>query len=328
MQYNVVGIGNAIVDILSNVSNDYINEHGLTKGSMILIDEKKATEFYKTLEKTTIRSGGSVANSIAGMALAGMKVAFIGKIADDEHGKNFKEDIANIGIYFNTSPLTNSAATATSTVLVTPDAQRTMNTYLGASVYLSESDIDEDLIKNSEILYLEGYLWDSDSARKAIIKSAKIAKENNTQIAFSLSDSFCVDRYKEEFLEFIKDYVSIIFANEDEIKMLFNSFDVKIAADLAKDICDTVVITLGANGAMAVTKTQSETVSVQNVTSVKDTTGAGDLFAAGFLSGYCKKVALTDCLNIGTLFASEIISHIGARPEKDLKGIVEECLKA
>ncbi len=318
--FEIIGIGNAIVDVLANVNEEFLKQNNMIKGNMALVDEKQSENIYSSLNKdeVTMCSGGSVANTINGVALAGVSAAFMGKIAHDEIGQIFSDDIKKSGVYFNTKQNPTPPATAKSIVCITDDAERTMNTFLGVSCNLSSDDIDESLIKNAKFLLTEGYLWDSETAKQAIIKAAKIAKENNVKVVFSLSDAFCVDRHREDFLNFIKEYTSIIFGNDAEIKALAQNQDIDAATNLVQNLCDITVITLGAKGAMAIQNNKTTIVPAKSVQNVIDTTGAGDLFSAGFLVGLCKNLEIENSLKLGTIFAGEIITHIGAKPVDNL----------
>ncbi len=321
-QIDVLGIGNAIVDIIDKVEDKFLEDNSLTKGHMCLIDTDEAEALYAKMGPAIESSGGSVANSMAGIASFGGKGAFIGRVANDKLGEIFAHDIKAAGVDFQTPPATDGLPTARCFVLVTPDAERTMNTYLGASVELGESQLDENLITSAKITYLEGYLFDPEEAKAAFHKAAHIAASAGRKVALSLSDGFCVDRHRAEFRALIAGGVDILFANEAEICALYETEDFdKACTEVAKE-CELAALTRGANGARIITK-EGTTIEVPAfpVGKVEDTTGAGDLYAAGFLFGFSQGFDLEKCGQLGALAASEIISHIGARPEASLKDL-------
>ena len=325
MTLDVVGIGNAIVDVLCKTDDAFLSRHKMDKGAMILISEEQAHAIYKDMGPATEISGGSAANTIAGIAALGGRGGFIGKIANDQMGQVFTHDIRSLGVEFTTPHSTTGVSTALSYILVTPDAQRTMNTFLGACQELSVNDVDEDLIRRASITYLEGYLWDPPAAKEAFLKAMDIAHKAGNRVALTLSDSFCVHRYHSEFLQLVENQVDILFANEEEIKALFatDNFDVA-AAEAAKHL-HFAVLTRSEKGAVIVS--EGETIAVPALpTEVVDTTGAGDLYAAGFLYGVTQGKDLATCGRIAAITAAEVISHIGARPEADLKELVAEKL--
>ncbi len=323
--YDVVGIGNAIVDVLAKVGDGFLKERNLNKGTMTLVDAAQAGNIYKDIIAEREVSGGSVANTVAGIASLGGTPAFIGKVHDDELGKAFRRDIGASGVDFFTQPLKQGPSTARSVILVTPDAERSMFTYLGASTLLSPEDIDEEIIKSTNILYLEGYLW--DSAKEAMIKACEFAKLHGKTVAFSLSDPFCVKRYKNEFLPFIKEYVTILFANEEEIKSLYEKQDLFETLDLVKHDCLVAAVTRSSKGSVVVSGKSKTFVDAEEVENAVDTTGAGDLYAAGFLYAFSQGRSLNTCAIVGGIAAAEIISHYGARPEVSLRGFVRNKLK-
>lgn len=324
--YDVVGIGNAIVDVLAKVGEGFLKERNLPKGGMTLVDAVTAGKIYADLVPEREVPGGSAANTVAGLASLGGAPAFIGKIHDDELGQEFTRDIGAAGVDFFTQPLNEGPVTGRSIVLVTPDAQRSMFTYLGASKKLSVEDIDENIIKASKITYIEAYLWDEDCDKEAIGKAAEIAHSYNRDVAFSLSDKSCVDRHREEFLNFIKNHVDILFGNEDEIKSLFAEEDFYKTLDMIKPHIDIAAVTRGAKGSVVVNGRTKIYVESEKVENVVDTTGAGDLYAAGFLYGLTQGRSLGTCAMIGSIAAAEIISHYGARPEISLRGLVRNKL--
>lgn len=310
MQHDVTGIGNAIVDILAFADDSFLIERGITKGSMRLIDEDEATSLTEGLKNAKIVSGGSAANTVVGLAALGLKTGFIGKVRQDALGVLYTDDLTKINVHFKTSHANVGAATARSIIIVTPDGERTMNTFLGAAQALSQDDIDETLIANSKITYLEGYLWDPPEAKKAFSKAAEIAHKHGNKVALSLSDSFCVDRYRDEFLKLIRSKtVDIVFANDAEAMALYQTPD--YAEHFRRDAA-LAIITQGAKGAMAIEGAATVSVPSQPTT-VLDTTGAGDLFAAGFLAGYVRGEGLEASLHKGAKAASAIIAQLGAR---------------
>ena len=324
--YDIVGVGNAIVDVLAKVGEGFLTERELEKGGMNLIEPANAGKIYADLIPQREVSGGSVANTIAALASLGCTPAFIGKVHDDELGQLFKRDIGAAGVDFFTPALEQGPSTGRSIVLVTPDAERSMFTYLGATRKLTTADIDEDVIIASKIVYLEGYLWDTFSPQKAMLKACKLAKKHGKTVAFSLSDKSCVKRHKGEFIRLIKKYVDILFANEAEICELFDNNNFYEALDLIKACVDITAITRGEKGSVVVQGRTKTFVEAEKVKEVVDTTGAGDLYAAGFLYGLNKGQDLGTCAIIGSVAASEVISHYGARPEVSLRGFVRAKL--
>lgn len=323
-KFDVLGIGNAIVDVLIHVEDDFLASENLNKGSMQLVSEEEAASIYAKLGQCIECSGGSAANTIAGLASMGASTSYIGKVRDDQLGNVFQHDIKALGTDYTTSAATDGPATAHCLVLVSPDAERTMCTYLGACGNLTEADIDEDTVKSSSISYLEGYLWDPEPAKAAFRKAIKIAHDAGNKVSLSLSDPFCVDRHHDEFLKLVKDGVDILFANEDEIKMLYGTDDVNEAARLVQQDCDIAAITCGASGCIVTNKDEIGHVQSRNVENLVDTTGAGDLFAAGFLYGLTNGKSIGECGAIGNLVAGEVITHLGARPDIDLKKFITE----
>lgn len=324
--YDVVGIGNAIVDVMAKVGDGFLSERNLPKGGMVLLDALSAGKIYQDIIPQREVSGGSAANTVAGMASLGLACAFIGKVHDDALGQSFSRDIGATGIDFFTKPLTQGPSTGRSIVLVTPDAERSMFTYLGASTHLSLEDIDEEIIKSARMTYVEGYLWEEESAKEAILKAAEIARANNRDFVFSLSDKSCVERHREEFLDLIKNHVDILFGNEDELNSLFESDDFEHNLDLIKPMVDIAAITRNIKGSVVVSGRVKTFVESETVENVVDTTGAGDLYAAGFLYGLINGRSIGTCAMIGSLAAAEIISHYGARPETSLRGYVRTNL--
>lgn len=318
-RFDVLGLGNAIVDVISLIGDDFLAAQGLRKGTMTLIDEARAEALYKAMGPATFVSGGSAANTIIGAASLGCRAAFIGKLKADATGAAFAHDIRAAKVDFSTAFATDGPASARCFVLVTPDAQRTLNTFLGASQNLTEADVDEHVVKQSAIVYLEGYLWDPPAAKAAFVKAAKLARGAGRRVALTLSDPFCVDRYREEFLGLIRSgSVQIVFTNESELRSLYQTanFDTAAAELRAENILG--VVTRSERGSVVVTSDEVLAVPAFPVERVVDTTGAGDLFAAGFLAGLSKSKNLETCARLGALAAAEIIQHIGARPLADL----------
>jgi len=316
--YDVVGIGNAIVDIIARCDDGFLSKHDLDKGFMRLIDADEAAMLYEAMGPATERSGGSVANSIAGLASFGAKCGFIGRVAADQFGGIFRHDIRSLGIAYTTGPAEDGAPTARCLVLVTPDGERTMNTFLGASVDFAPGDLDPDLIERAKIVYLEGYLFDKDAAKSAFREAAKRAKAAGAKVALTLSDPFCVERHRDDFRKLVKEDADIVFANEKEITTLYevNSFDE--AADAALQDCELAVLTRSEEGSMILGAGQTTEIPADPVSKVMDATGAGDLYAAGFLFGITQGLPVETCGRLGSLAAAEVISHIGARPESSL----------
>lgn len=320
----VLCIGNAIVDILARVDDQFLADHGRTKSAMMLVDMETSAQLYEAMPPAVERSGGSAGNTAAGIASFGGTARFVGKVRDDQLGTVFRHDIRAGGVAFDTAPSTEGEATATSMILVTPDAQRTMNTYLGACGHLTPDDIFEDDIKNAQAIYVEGYLWDRDAAKDAVRKAMTIAKKVGTQVSLSLSDSFCVDRFRGEFRDLVENHVDILLANEDEIKSLYEVDSFEDAVEQLRPHVKIAGLTRGEQGSVALTA--DEMVSVPALpTTVEDTTGAGDLYAAGFLHGLTSNQSLETSAKLGSLAAAEIISHIGARPDVNLKDAAEKA---
>jgi sugar/nucleoside kinase (ribokinase family) len=325
-KYDVTGIGNAIVDILVHADDALLDVEGLTKGAMALIDAEESRRLYERIGAAIECSGGSAANTIAGLASLGGAGAFIGKVHDDQLGKVFRHDIQALGVTFDSAPTTEGPPTATSMILVTPDAERTMLTFLGACVDLSPGDVDEDLIAASKITYLEGYLWDRPSAKGAFLKAAEVAHQAGRKVSLSLSDPFCVGRHRDEFRDLVARHVDILFANEEEITALYQADDFDAALDQVRGHCEIAALTRGEKGSVIVNGADVYTVPADPVDRLIDTTGAGDAYAAGFLHGVTTGRDMTVCGRIGGICAAEVISHLGARPDVSLKKRVEEKL--
>ncbi len=324
--YDVVGIGNAMVDVMAKVGDGFLSERKLAKSEMTLVNAQDAGKIYADIMPEREVSGGSAANTVAGLASLGGAPAFIGKVHDDELGQEFSRSIGGAGVDFFTPPLNQGPMTGRSIVLVTPDAERSMFTYLGAAAKLSAEDIDENIIKSTKIVYLEGYLWDEGEAKEAIKKACELAHKHNKKVAFSLSDKSCVDRHREEFLKLISDSVDILFGNEEEIKALFQEPDFYKTLDMIKTEVEIAAITRSDKGSVIVNGRTKTFVEAEKVENIVDTTGAGDLYAAGFLYGYTQERSLGTCALIGGIAAAEIISHYGARPDVSLRGFVRNKL--
>jgi sugar/nucleoside kinase (ribokinase family) len=317
-RYDVVGIGNAIVDIIVRCDDAFLSKHSLDKGFMRLIDARQADELYGLMGPGVERSGGSAANTIAGVSSFGGRSAFIGRVANDQFGKVFTHDIRSIGVSYNTSPANSGAPTALCLILVTPDGERTMNTFLGASTELGSGEVDAEMIASAKITYLEGYLFDKPEAKQAFHAAAEIASKAGRKTALTLSDAFCVDRHREDFRKLVHHGVDILFANEKEITALYevNTFEDAVAAVLGE--CEVAVLTRSEQGSVIVTAKRTIEIRPEDVSNVVDVTGAGDLYAAGFLYGLTRDLSLADCGRLGSLAAAEVIGHIGARPERPL----------
>lgn len=319
-RFDVLGIGNAIVDVLSFSDDRFINEFGLRKGTMILIDEARAETLYQHMGPATEVSGGAAANTLAGMASLGGRAAFVGKVRDDQLGRIFTHDMRATGVAFDTKPATSGPATARCLIFVTPDAQRTMNTYIGACARIDKSDIDPQVVRDSAVLFVEGYMWNDPSSKEAIRYAMDIAKEAGNRIAFSPSDVFCIENHHAEMLELVESS-DIVFCNEEEAKALYQVGDYDTAQEAIRGKCRMAVITRGALGSVVVTADATVAVSAAPVTEVVDTTGAGDLFAAGFLHGFLRGWSYAESAGLGGKCAAEIIQHVGARTMKPLSSI-------
>ena len=321
-EYDLLGLGNAIVDVIAQTQDDFLERHRLAKGAMALIEEGPAETLYAAMGETTVVSGGSAANTVIGAAGFGCAAAFIGKVKDDSLGGRFTEDIHKAGVVFRIPHAKSGPATARCFVLVTPDGQRTMNTFLGACQDLTEDDVDPEIVKASKVIYLEGYLWDPPAAKAAFIKAAKIAHEADRDVALSLSDAFCVGRYRSEFLALIRDgLVDILFANEAELKSLYEVDDFDRALAMLRDEGILAAVTRSEKGCVVISRDSLIVTPAAPINRVVDTTGAGDLFAAGFITGLVREQDHQTCARLGALAAAEIIQHIGARPRVDLKAL-------
>jgi sugar/nucleoside kinase (ribokinase family) len=324
-RYDVLGIGNAIVDVIARAEDDFLVAHGMHKGTMALIDEARAQAIYDAMGPAVESSGGSAANTIVGVASFGGRAAFVGKVKDDELGRAFAHDIRAARVSFDTPPASDGPSTARCYIMVTPDGERTMNTYLGAAQDLHPSDIDEATIAAAAIVYLEGYLWDPPHAKAAFVKAATIAHKAGRRVALTLSDSFCVDRYRGEFLELIrKGTVDIVFANEHELHSLYQTADFDTAVKQLRADAKLAVVTRSEKGCAVISREGVELVQAMPIEQVADATGAGDLFAAGFLVGHSHGKDHRTAARLGALAAAEVIQHIGARPAVTLKALAAE----
>jgi sugar/nucleoside kinase (ribokinase family) len=324
-RYDVLGIGNAIVDVLARTEDDFLVKQGMNKGAMALIDEARAQAIYDAMGPAVEISGGSAANTIVGLASLGGCGAFVGRVKNDKLGEAFSHDIRAACVAFTTSAADSGPSTGRCYVLVTPDGERTMNTYLGAAQDLHPGDIDEGMIASSAIVYLEGYLWDPKNAKDAFLKAAKIAHESERKVALSLSDAFCVDRWRDEFLQLMRSgTVDLIFANEGELQSLYQTSDFDSAVKALRNDIDIAVVTRSEKGCLVIGPDGTEAVPAFPVKKVVDTTGAGDLFAAGFLSGLARGADDRTCGRLGALAAGEVIQHLGARPEASLKDLARD----
>jgi sugar/nucleoside kinase (ribokinase family) len=324
-RYDVLGIGNAIVDVIARADDDFLVAHGMHKGTMALIDEERAEKIYHAMGSTVESSGGSAANTIVGVASFGARAAFVGKIKDDELGRVFAHDIRAARVAFDTAPANAGPSTARCYIMVTPDGERTMNTFLGAAQDLKPSDIDEAKIASAAIVYLEGYLWDPPQAKEAFVKAAAIAHKAGRQVALTLSDAFCVDRYRAEFLDLIrKRTVDLVFANERELHSLYETADFDTAVKALRQDARLAVITRSEKGCVVVTRKELEPVQAMPIERVVDVTGAGDLFAAGFMVGLARGKDHRTAARLGALAAAEVIQHMGARPAVSLKALAAE----
>ena len=321
-KYDVCAIGNAIVDVLAHADDDFLAKNDLAKGAMTLIDTDRAKALYDLMGSAVECSGGSAANTAAALSSLGGMAAFIGKVRDDQLGAIFRHDIGAVGVHFDSLLAQSGAPTARCLIFVTPDAQRTMQTYLGACVDLGPADMDADLIAASKVTYLEGYLWDPPQAKQAFLKAAEIAHDADRLVALSLSDPFCVERHRESFLDLVENHVDVLFANEDEIMSLYQVSTFDDALQHVRGHCDIAALTRSEKGSVVVSGDEVHVVDAVPNVKVVDTTGAGDAYAAGFLYGLTQIRELHDCARFGAIAAAEVISHYGARPEVDLKDLI------
>lgn len=327
--YGLCAIGNAIVDVLAHATDEFLQAEKIAKGGMTLIDEARADALYAKMGQAIEASGGSAANTVAGYASLGGKAAYMGKVRNDQLGKIFRHDMQALGVTFITPPAESGPTTARCLVLVTPDAQRSMNTFLGASVNFGEKDIDPALIKAAEITYLEGYLFDKPEAQLAFFEAVRIAGQAGRKTAITLSDTFCVDRHREAFRKLIGNGVDVVFANQHELESLTETKDVRHAIAMMQDRCNLLVTTMSADGAIIAARGQQPIqIKAEPVAKLVDSTGAGDQFAAGFLYGLTHGHDLPTCGRLGALAAAEVISHFGPRPEQSLAALAKPLLAA
>jgi sugar/nucleoside kinase (ribokinase family) len=320
--FEVLGIGNAIVDVLSRADDAFLNQQGLVKGSMTLIDEARAETLYAAMGPGVEVSGGSCGNTMAGVASFGGKGAYIGKVRDDQLGAVFGHDLRATGVSFDTASATSGPATARCLILVTPDAQRTMNTYLGACTGLGPDDIDVKRVGAARVTYVEGYLWDAPAAKQAVLKAFDAAHAAGRKVSITLSDSFCVHRYRDEFRDLIRNKVDILFGNEAEIKALYEVDTFEAALEATRKEAKIAALTRSEKGSVVIGGGETHEVPAAAVKKIVDTTGAGDLYAAGFLFGYTHGKPLAECARLGGIAAAEVISHVGARPEQTLRSLI------
>lgn len=326
-RYDVIAIGNAIVDVMSPASDDLIEELQLNRGGMTLVDADRAKELYDAMGPAREISGGSAANTLAGLSALGAQCAFIGQVADDQLGEVFAHDIRAVGIDFDTPPRAGDPSTARCLIFVTPDAQRTMNTFLGASQFLPPAALNTAAVQDASVLYLEGYLWDPEEPRAAMRRAIEAARAAGRQVAFTLSEVFVIDRHGDDFRALINDgLIDILFANHHELAALTGEDEIEAGIAALAGKVPTLVVTRSSDGAVAVRNGERAEVAAEPIDEVVDTTGAGDLFAAGFLYGHVKGEALATCLRRGAIAACEIISHYGARTEVDLKALMAQKL--
>jgi sugar/nucleoside kinase (ribokinase family) len=324
-RFDVLTIGNAIVDIIASAEDDFLAHENIIKGAMNLIDAGRAEHLYAAMGPAIEASGGSAGNTAAGIASFGGRAAYFGKVCDDHLGGVFRHDIRAAGVHFETPPLRGNPPTARSMIFVTPDGERSMNTYLGACVELGPDDIDAETVAQSKCTFFEGYLWDPPRAKEAIRLAAKIAHANGRDFSMTLSDPFCVDRYRDEFLDLMRSgTVDIVFANESEVKSLYQTATLQSAIDALRLDCRIGIVTRGEKGSLTITREETHAVPAHPIDRLVDTTGAGDLFAAGFLFGFTSRRCLPDCARLGSLAAALVIQQIGPRPRESLKAAMEE----
>jgi sugar/nucleoside kinase (ribokinase family) len=325
-ELDVIGIGNALVDVLSHADEDQVTRQGLVKGTMHLVDEARARTLYEAMGPGVEMSGGSAANTVVGVASFGGRAHYVGKVRDDQLGEVFGHDLRATGVGYDTPRATSGPPTGRCLILVTPDAQRTMSTFLGASVRLGPPDVDRRLVARAKILYLEGYLFDPPEAQEAFRAAAAIAHEAGRKVALTLSDPFCVERHRAAFLDLVEHHVDILFANELEVCALYQVRDFDAALPLVRGHCELAALTRSAKGSVLVSGTELHTVRAHPVETVVDTTGAGDLYAAGVLYGLSQGLDLPTCGRLGSLAAAEVIAHVGARPMVPLSDLAAPVL--
>ena len=317
--YDVVAVGNAIVDVLAQVDYAFLARHGLTPASMSLIEAERAIELTALFPEKIIAPGGSAANTMTGVASFGGAAGYMGKVSDDQLGADFTRAFRAEGVHFDTPPRSGPPATARSLIAVTPDGQRSMNTFLGASTLLNSHDIDKGLIQSATLLFLEGYLFDRDEAKAAFVHASEIAKAAGRKVSVTLSDAFCVERHRASFRQLVEHHIDVLFANEAEIISLYETSDIGDALTEARKVCPIVAVTRSASGSVIAAGEETHVVKAEPVAMVLDTTGAGDQYAAGFLYGLAKGLPLPECGRLGSVAAAEVISHMGPRPETNLR---------
>ena len=314
--YDIIGVGNAIVDIIASVPDGFLIEHEIRKGGMTLVEQFQANDLARAFGANGRRvSGGSGANTIAGIASFGGSTAYIGKVGNDALGKFFRKDMERHQIYFETPALEEGPGTARCMIAVTPDGERSMSTYLGASTEFTTEDVDAEVIKASKILYLEGYLFDKEAAKEAFVHAAAIAHKHNKKVALTLSDSFCVERHRASFRHLIKNHVDLLFANEAELLSLYETTDFDTAINSLRQDAYAAAVTRSAKGSVVITPGEVISMPAEPVAKIVDATGAGDQYAAGFLFGYAKNRRMRDCAKLGHIAAAKVIAHYGPRPE-------------
>ena len=324
--YDVLGVGNAIVDIIAECDDAFLVEHGIIKGAMNLIDTRRAELLYSRMGPAIEASGGSAGNTAAGIASFGGRAAFFGKVSNDPLGEIYAHDIHAQGVAFDTRPLQGQPPTARSMIFVTPDGERSMNTYLGACVELGPEDVEADKASGAKVTYFEGYLWDPPRAKEAIRQTAKLAHAAGREVSMTLSDSFCVDRYRDEFLELMRSgTVDIVFANSHEIKSLYQTSSFEDALEAIRKDCKIAAVTRSEKGSVIVRGDETVTIQATTIRELVDTTGAGDLYAAGFLYGYTTGRSLKDCGDLGSLAAGLVIQQLGPRPRQNLRREAEQA---
>ncbi len=324
--FDVTAIGNAIVDVIAPADDALLAAHNLPKGAMNLIDAATAETLYGIMGPGKEASGGSAGNTIAGIAMLGGRTAYIGKVAEDQLGQIFTHDIRAAGVTYTTEPLRGGLPTARSLIFVTPDAQRTMQTFLGACTQLGPEDVDMGYISASKVVYMEGYLWDLPRAKQAMLDAAMKAKDSGVKVSLTLSDAFCVARFRDEFLELAEKYVDILFANESEILSLYQAPDFDAALQQVRRHCEIAALTRSEKGSVVVNGGEVHVIDAVPGVNVVDTTGAGDAYAAGFLYGYTQGHDLATCGRLGGVMAAEVISHFGPRPEADVRALAARVL--
>jgi sugar/nucleoside kinase (ribokinase family) len=325
-QFDVLGVGNALVDVIASVDDAFIEAHGFPRGATTMVDLDRAEAVYADLPPTQETSGGSCANTIAGLGSFGATVAFIGRVRDDQLGKVYTHDLRSLRVHFDVVPATDGPATGRCLVMVTPDAHRTQCTYLGASTFIGPEDVDADVVARARVTYLEGYLWDQPSAKDAIRKAATAARGAGRQVAFTLSDPFCVDRHREEFRSLVADEIDILFGNEAEICSLYEVDDFDAALQRLRHHCRVGALTRSERGSVVIAGDEIHVIDADPVERLLDTTGAGDQYAAGFLYGLTHGYDLATCGRLGSVAAAEVISHFGPRPAVSLAKLAESVI--